>query len=308
MHTILITGGTGLVGQQLAKTLVEKGYRVIILTRHKPDGPLPDGISYALWDIKQQFIDVKAVQECQFIVHLAGAGVVEKKWTKSYQEEIVKSRVDSSSLLIHTLQHNSHQVKAVISASAIGFYGADKKPDVYFTEEDPMDNGFLGDTCHRWEESIRPVETLNIRLVKLRIGIVLSDLGGALAEFKKPIRFGVAAILGNGQQMISWIHIDDLCQMILFAIENNQLKGTFNAVAPVPVSNRLLTITLAKRMKGKLFLPVHVPAIFLKLLLGKRSIEVLKSTMVSSQKIAMAGYTFIYPTIEEAVENIIKDK
>jgi len=303
MQTILITGGTGLVGKNLTKHLTGNGYRVIILTRKIPlQKPADIRIEYALWNVEKQMIDIKAIQKADFIVHLAGAGVVDKKWTTAYKSEIVKSRTESSALLIHTLQNNKHSVKAVVSASAIGWYGEDLAPRKNgFIEQDAAASGFLGDTCKLWEQSIEPVEKLAIRLVKVRIGIVLSNEGGALPEFKKPLQFGVAGILGSGMQMVSWIHIDDLCRIFSAAIENEQLSGSYNAVAPLPVSNKTLTIELARQLKGKFFIPMHVPELVLKFILGERSIEVLKSTTVSCEKIKQAGFTFLYPSIEPAL-------
>jgi hypothetical protein len=307
MQTILITGGTGLVGKKLSQYLLSKGHKVIVLTRSLPrekgNDPL---LEYALWDVKKQTIDVAAIQKADFIVHLAGAGVVEKKWTDDYKKEIIESRTQSSELITGTLKNNSNQVKAIISASAIGWYGEDSKPGFAFTEEDPADDGFLGKTCKLWEESVEVAEEHGIRVSKLRTGIVLSNDGGALAEFKKPIKFGVAGILGSGKQMVSWIHIDDLCRMYRFAIENAAIHGSYNAVAPEPVNNKELTLKLAKLIKGTFYLPLHVPAFVLKLIMGTRSTEVLKSTTVSCTKIRNAGFTFVYPSIDAALAELCK--
>jgi uncharacterized protein len=304
MQTVLITGGTGLAGTALTELLVQKGYRVIILSRSKravnPENP---AVSYALWDVAAQTIDVAALQQADFIVHLAGAGVMDKRWTAAYKKEIVDSRTLSSALIVAALTNNANKVKAVISASAIGIYGPDSEPAIPFNEDAPADSSFLGETCRLWEASIDPVNALGKRLVKLRIGIVLSRKGGALAEFEKPLRLGVAAILGNGKQIISWLHIDDLCGMMLYAIENEGLAGTFNAVAPVPVSNKVLTLTLAREMKGKFFIPIHVPAFVLQLMLGPGSIEILKSTTVDCKKIQLAGYSFSNATINNALQH-----
>ncbi len=301
MQTILITGGTGLVGKALAQLLVSKGYRVIIMSRGKNNPSPTDTIVYAQWDTDKQTIDLAAVQQADYIVHLAGAGVMDKRWTDEWKKTIVESRTQSSRLLVDTLQKHPHQVKAVISASAIGWYGPDKTPVVPFTEDAPADSAFLGDTCRQWEESIQPVTQLGIRLVKLRIGIVLAEGGGALQEFKKPLRFRIAGILGNGKQVVSWIKGEDLCRMFLYAIENEGLQGVYNAVAPNPVSNRTLTLALARAVCGRFFIPMPVPAFMLKLIIGGGSIEVLKSTTVSSKKIQEAGFVFDYDTIEEAV-------
>ena len=306
MPTVLITGGTGLVGKHLANALVQKGYKVIILSRRITGQKQQENISYALWDIKKQRIDAGAIKQSDYIIHLAGAGVVDKKWTEAYKKEIRDSRTESSRLIIDTLKNNNNQVKAIVSASAIGWYGADTDPVKAFTETDATDKSFLGQTCKLWEESIEPVNTLGKRLVKLRIGIVLSNDGGALTEFKKSIRFGVAAILGSGKQIVSWIHIDDLCRLFIYAIENENLQGSYNAVAPQPVSNKTLTLALAKVIRGKFYIPVHVSAFILKIMLGERSIEVLKSATVSCKKILDTNFKFNYNDIETALADLGK--
>ncbi|MEO6548091.1 MAG: TIGR01777 family oxidoreductase [Ferruginibacter sp.] len=308
METILITGGSGLIGQQLTSHLLAKGYQVIILTRKMPLSKVAAAnTSYALWSVENKTIDAEAIRNCDYIIHLAGAGVVDKKWTDAYKAEIVKSRTESSALLIDALQKNPHKVKAVVSASAVGWYGEDpSRGKDGFIETDPADNSFLGETCKLWEQSIDPVQQLGIRLVKLRTGIVLSNEGGALVEFKKPTRFGIAGILGSGKQVVSWIHIEDLCRMYTEAITNEQLTGSYNAVAPQPVSNKELTMQLATHLKGKFYIPVHVPAVVLKIMLGTRSVEVLKSTTVSCKKITLAGYKFLFPTLNDALLDLCK--
>jgi hypothetical protein len=306
MQTVLISGGTGMVGRQLTKHLLKKGYQVIILTRKIPflKDAHPD-ISYALWNVADQTIDGNAVQKATCLIHLAGAGVVDKKWTEAYKDEIANSRTQSSALIIKALSNHTHSIKTIVSASAIGWYGEDPSPSANgFVEIDSAATGFLGETCKKWEESIAPVEKMGIRLVKLRIGIVLSNDGGALAEFKKPLQFGVAGILGTGNQMVSWIHIDDLCRLFIEGIEKEQLAGTYNAVAPQPVTNKELTIELAHQIKGRFYIPLHVPKFILKIMMGERSIEILKSTTVDCEKIKKTGFTFLYPSIEAALHQL----
>lgn len=303
---ILITGGTGLIGKALCEILLTKGYSVTVLSRSKGNIAENENLSYAHWDIKNKYIDPVAIANADYIIHLAGAGIVDKKWTKAYKKEIQESRVKSSELLIHSLQTNSHKVKAIICASAIGWYGPDLKENYQFAETDPADSHFLGETCKLWEDSIEPATKLGIRVCKIRTGIVLSKNGGALAEFLKPIRLGVAAILGNGKQLVSWIHIEDLCRIFIHAIENENLNGSYNAVAPAPVTNKTLMLTLAKIMKGIFFIPFYVPKFVLQVIMGESSIEVLKSTNVSCEKIRNTGFTFLYPSIEVALKQLLK--
>ena len=306
MRTILITGGTGLVGKALTERLLEKNYQVIILTRKIKDVETQKNVSYALWNVKEQKIDNDAIKKADAIIHLAGAGVMDKKWTENYKQEIRDSRVKSSELILNTLKKVSNNVQVIVSASAIGWYGRDKLPDHYFTEKENADAAFLGEVCKEWEDSIEPATTIGIRVVKLRTGIVLSEVGGAYPAFKSSLKFGIASILGTGKQMISWIHIDDLCRQYIFALENDILKGSYNAVAPNPVSNETLTVTIAKTLRGKFYIPIHVPQFILSLMLGKRSVEILKSATVSSDKIKAAGFTFLFPSAQSAIEFIEK--
>ena len=248
------------------------------------------------------------IRDRDYIVHLAGAGVADKLWTKKRKLEIVGSRTKSSALIVKALTEIPNKVRAVVSASAIGWYTptpVSNQPEISRTETDSSDPGFLGETCRSWEESLDPLTLLNKRLVKLRTGIVLSNAGGALKSFKMPIRFGIAPILGNGEQTISWIHVDDLCRIYLEAITNEKWQGVYNAVAPRPIDNKTFTRKLAKKMKGKFYIPFYVPSFVLKIFLGEMSIEVLKSVHVSANKITNAGFQFLYPTIDAAFQNLI---
>jgi uncharacterized protein (TIGR01777 family) len=308
MSTVLLTGGTGMIGTHLQNLLVEKGYNVIVLIRNeKQNKPSNKNISYAKWNVEKEKIDKDAIAQSDFIIHLAGANVAEKRWTNKRKKEIIESRTKSGELIVKSLKEIPNKVKAVISASAIGWYGLDTNESRQngFKEDAPAANNFLGNTCKFWEENIKPVEQLNKRLTIFRFGIVLSETGGALSAFKKPLNFGIAAILGDGKQIISWIHIDDLCRLLLFAIENENISGVYNAVAPQPVTNKELTLTLAKQMRGKFFIPVHVPAFVLKLALGELSIEVLKSATVNDDKIRKAEFDFLYPSIKKTLEALV---
>lgn len=307
MPVVLLSGGTGLVGSALTLLLLDKGYTVIVLTRNPPKQASSNPkLRYARWSVTEQTIDLDAVKEATHVVHLAGAGVVDKRWTPAYKTEILRSRTESAALLINAVRQHNPNIKAWVNASAIGWYGPDPEPMPTdwpgFIETDPPHNDYLGNTCVAWENSVAPVAELGIRLVKLRIGIVLSADGGALREFVKPLRFGIAGILGHGRQIISWIGIHDLCQLFLYALENPAMQGSYNAVAPQPVSNRELTLTLARQVRGRWFIPAPVPGFVLQLMLGESSIEVLKSTRVSSAKIIDAGFTFETPDIDSCLK------
>lgn len=309
MDTVMITGGTGMVGTALTKHLIDKGYQVIILSRKENQASANPAITFAHWDVEKQTIDSNAVAKADYIIHLAGAGVADKRWSEKRKKEIVESRTQSSALIVKALSETGNNVKAVVSASATGWYGADEKRfrgKKGFTEDAPADSEFLGKTCKLWEESISPVGRLGKRLVKLRTGIVLSNAGGALKEFKKPIKFGVASILGNGKQVVSWIHIEDLCRLFIFALENN-ISGVYNAVAPTPVTNGNLVLKLAAKLKGSFFVPMYVPGFLIRLIFGEMSIEVLKSVTVSSDKIRNEGFTFLYPSIEAALSQLTSE-
>jgi uncharacterized protein len=303
MATVVITGGTGMIGTALTRELVRREHAVIILTRKAKNAE--GKVVYKEWDVRNGRIDHTAIQEADYIIHLAGAGVADKRWTEKRKREIEQSRVKGSALLVKALQENTNHVRSVISASAIGWYGPDPQvPNPRpFIETDPADSAFLGATCVKWEDSIRPVASLGKRLVILRTGIVLSKEGGAYAEFKKPLKFGAATVLGTGRQVISWIHIDDLVRLYITAIENEQMHGVFNAVAPHPVTNKLFIKTIAKE-SGRFYLPVPVPSLALKIALGEMSIEVLKSATVSALKVQETGFQFLYPQLAAAVKNL----
>ena len=305
MQTVLITGGTGMVGQSLTNLLIDKGYKVIVLTRQKKQSSRLH-FSYAQWDVNKHWIEPTAIAAADFIIHLAGEGVADKRWTASRKKAILDSRVDTSRLIVKSLKDNPNKVKAIVAASAIGWYGPDndKSIETGFVETDAVDSSFLGDTCRQWEESMHQVKELGIRLVTIRIGIVFNKKGGALAEFIKPARLGVAAILGDGKQIVSWIHQYDLNRMMLFAIEQDQVTGVYNAVAPDPVDNATLTKAIAQRFH-KWAIPFKVPSFILKIMLGEMSVEILKSAKVSATKIIAAGFTFNYASMDEALDDLL---
>jgi len=307
MATVLLTGGTGMIGTHLQELLLSKGYSIIILVRHDAQKKASNNnIIYANWNVENGKIDKDAIASADYIIHLAGANVAEKRWTKKRKREIVESRTKSGELIVQSLKNIPNKIKAVISASAMGWYGADTNESIQngFKEDAPNANDFLGTTVKLWEEAIQPVKQLPKRLAILRFGIVLSKDGGALAEFEKPLKAGIAAILGNGKQIISWIHIHDLCRLLLFAIENENISGIYNAVAPQTINNKDFTLLLAETIRNRFFIPVHVPAFALKLVMGEMSVEVLKSATVNNDKIRSAGFNFLFPSVEAALQNL----
>ena len=307
MPCVLISGGTGLIGSHLVNHLIQKNYDIIILSRKKNQTSDNPKISYSYWNIKDNIIDAEVVRKADHIIHLAGAGVLDKKWTQEYKNLIIESRVKSAEMMINCLNESNHNVKTFVSASAIGWYGKDEKPLIRkegFVEGDPSSDDFLGKTCVLWEAASSRVATFGIRLVRLRTGIVFSNRGGAFERYKTPLKFGIAPILGNGKQVVSWIHIDDLCRMYCKAIENNYLNGNYNAVAPEPSTQKDLIMKLGQQMRNRFFIPVYVPRFAIKLLFGKRSIEILKSETVSDKKIKSNGFTFLYPSLESAINDL----
>ena len=305
METVLIAGGTGLVGQALTRQLLKEGFHVILLTRSLAEArknfQSQEHLEFAEWNPKVGQMDSKLFNRIQHVINLAGAGVADQRWSDKRKKEIKESRVLAGNLLAQQLASYGHSVKTYIGASAIGWYGPDPAPFTRaFVETDPAYTDFLGSTCKLWEESAAAIHLTAIRTVTFRIGIVLTPKGGALREFLKPLQVGVATTLGQGIQKVSWIHVQDLVSLFIYAIKHSSISGVYNAVAPDPVTNKELIRTLAWA-RGKFFMPFRVPSFFLKLVMGEMSIEVLKSTTVSAQKIIAAGFQFEFPSIRKAL-------
>lgn len=298
--TILITGGTGLVGTRLTEILQSKNYAVKYLSR---SAGVKNGIESFKWDVNAGTIDEKAFENVTAVIHLAGAGVADKKWTPQRKKEILDSRTKSTQLIKATLEKIDHKVECVVSASAIGYYGWDTG-GVWVKEGSRFGDDFLATVTKAWEEQVDEIETLGIRTAKLRIGIVFSEKGGALYELAKPIKYGVGAPLGAGDQYMSWIHIDDLCEMFIYAVENDAVTGVFNAVGPKPETNKVITKMTAEVLGKPCFLP-NVPSFVLKIMLGKRAAMVLGGSRVSSEKIQSLGFNFKFPELKKALEDLL---
>ena len=293
MKKILITGGSGLVGKKITALLERKGYEVAWLSRNPEKYKQK---SFA-WDVEKQSIEPEAIQWADGIIHLAGEGVADKRWTAGRKKAILQSRTQSTGLLKQAIEQSKKKLEAFISASAVGYYGFNTG-DTLMDENGNAGSDFLAQVVIAWESEVEKLADLGIRTVLLRIGIVLDNKGGALVEMLKP---PVAAPLGSGQQWMSWIQIDDLARMFLFAIENQEMYGTYNAVGPNPATNAELTKAAARKV-NKTYLNIGVPEFALKLILGEMAQMVLGGNKVSSKKIQKAGYSFRYPSLDEALE------
>lgn len=299
---VLITGGSGLVGTRLTQILLANGFTVSHLSR-KPTNTTGKVKIYH-WDIENGIIDEKALLEADYLVHLAGAGIADEKWTEERKKEIIDSRTKSLRLITASLQTLPHKIQAFTSASGIGFYGADTGEE-HISEQYTAGDDFVAECCTQWEAVADEIQNLGIRTSKLRIGIVLSTKGGALPKILLPVRFGVGAALGTGKQYQSWIHIDDLCELFIKSLTDESMNGVYNAVAPKPVTNYELTKTSAEILKRPFFMP-NVPAWTLKLVFGEMSIIVLGGNYILNQRISLeTDFQYQYTTVKKALESLL---
>lgn len=297
---VLITGGSGLVGQQLTALLQRSDFEVFHLSRkERPNAR----IKTFKWDVTGGYLAEDALDGIDIIVHLAGAGVDDKRWSATYKKEILQSRTLSTTLLFDVLKSRNHNVKLFISASAIGIY-PNTDHQVEFEESGPYGNDFLADVTKSWEAEVNKVSSLGIRIVVLRIGVVFSSEGGALDKMVQPVRYGFGAALGSGNQYLSWIHIEDLTRMFEFVIRNEKVAGTFNAVGPSPSTNREVTKCIAKTLNKVYFLP-NIPGFLLKLILGEIATIILGGTKVSSQKIENCGFEFKFRELKNTLADLL---
>lgn len=284
-----------MIGRALTSHLQQHGYEVAWLSRKSNKKQ-----KVFLWDMDNGTLEDEALHWCDGIIHLAGAGVADKRWTDKRKTQILESRTQSSRLLFESIQKLDRRPEVFVSASAVGYYGFDTGRELIH-EESPKGADFLAEVVARWEEEVLKIQTLGVRTVLLRTGTVLDKKGGALREMLKP---PVAAPLGSGRQYMSWIHLQDLAALYHFAL-SHPLTGIYNAVAPHPVSNKQLT-ELAAKEKGKPFVPVPVPAFLLRVVLGELADMVIGGSKVSSNKIEGEGFTFRFPFVKEALKDIYK--
>ncbi|PWK17828.1 hypothetical protein LV89_04275 [Arcicella aurantiaca] len=300
---VLITGGSGLVGTRLTEILIAKGFTVSHLSR-KPSST-NGKIKTFHWDIEKSIIDEKAIKEADYLVHLAGAGIADENWSKARKREIIKSRTKSIQLITNKLKTIPHKIKSFISASGIGFYGADTG-DEHISEQHTAGNDFVADCCIQWEAAADEIQDLGIRTVKLRTGIVLSEKGGALPRIIQPVRWGVGAALGTGKQWQSWIYLDDLCELYVKSITDDSMKGFYNAVAPNPVTNYELTKLSAEVLKRPFWMP-NVPAFAMKLVFGEMASIVLGGNYALNQRIKLeTDFQYKFTDVRMALEDLLK--
>jgi uncharacterized protein len=296
--TILIAGGTGLIGTQLTKMAQEAGHEVRILTRKATQAG-----QYA-WDPTKGTMDDSALEGVQVVINLAGAGIADGRWTVARKKLLIESRTQTADTLLAAFQRTKKYPDVYIGASAIGYYG--NTGEALVTEsKPPVSNDFMVQCCQAWEQATARIAELGIRTVTLRIGVVLALEGGALREFVRPLRLGVGGYFGAGQAWYSWIHRDDMCRMILWAAQNDRIVGVYNAVTPNAVRIKPLVKAIGKAMGAwALYLPA--PEFVLQLALGEMSAVVLNSNLVSAQKVLDAGFEFTYPEVDGALSAIFQ--
>lgn len=295
---ILISGGSGLIGSALTKLLMANGHEVNHLSRSKSS---ENNIPTFVWNLAKGEIDEAAFDGVEAIIHLAGAGIADERWTEKRKKIIIDSRVESANLLYRKAKELKPPLKVFISASGINYYGM-KTTDKIYTEEDRPTDDFIGKCCLLWEEAADQFDDI-ARVVKLRTGVVLSAKGGALEKIAKPIKLGVGAPLGSGKQWVPYIHIDDLCAMYLEVLENETYEGVYNAVNGDHITNKDLTKKTAKVLGKPLWLP-NVPSFVLIAALGDMSGLVLDGSRASAEKIKNQGFEFRFENLEEALTAI----
>lgn len=298
MAKILISGGSGLIGKALIKKLVNNNHEVSTLSRNSNS---IENTKVFIWDTINGKIDERAFENIDYIIHLAGAGIADKRWTKERKEEIIDSRVVSTQLLLSYVKKLKTPLKGFISASAVGYYGAITSENT-FTENDSAGKDFLGTVCKLWEDSILEFKKLGVPITILRTGIVLSNNGGALEKMKTP----VITPIGSGKQIMPWIHIEDLCQLYLDAV-NKKIVGIYNAVAPDYHTNKSFSKTLAKSFH-RIFIPFGAPSILFKIIFGELAVILLTGSKISSKKLIESGFKFQFPNLENALLHLAKNK
>ena len=298
---VLITGATGLIGNKLTELCHQKGWSVNYLSTSKNKLQNEQDYKGFYWDPLNGVIDEMSLKGVDAIFHLVGASIA-NRWTSDYKKEIISSRTVTTRLLLKTIKKNNYPIKKIVSASAIGIYPT-SLINYYNEDFKDVNQGFLGEVVKKWELEVDAFSTLNIDVVKLRIGIVLSKKDGALPKILVPIKYGLGASFGNGNQWQSWIHIDDLARLLIYVMEKN-ISGIVNGVAPNPVTNEELTKAIAEKVKRPLILP-NLPKAVLSVILGEMNIILFESQRVCSKKIENLGFEFRYPNLKPALDNLL---
>ena len=295
--TLLITGATGMIGSKLCQRMELQDIPFLTLTRN-PSGSSQNQI---FWDPEKGVIDSDGLKEISSVVHLAGESIG-KRWSRSLKERIRSSREKGTRLLCETLSRNNPPPKTLISASAIAFYGSSSTQT--FTESSSRGHGFLADIVQGWEESCQPLKAANIRVIHMRMGMVLSHSGGVLAKMLPFFKLGLGGTLGSGNQIMSWITLEDLIKLIFFFLDHEDHKGIYNAVSPSPMSNAEFTAILGWILKRPTLFPI--PARVLRLVFGEMAIEtMLASTRVIPERLMNSEFQFHHPELEEALKFIL---
>jgi len=302
MSKILITGTSGLIGSELSKFLAGNGHKIIRLSRTNKEGEFKS----FQWNIETGYLEQGALENVDHIIHLAGAGIANKRWTPIRKKEIIDSRVKSTELLYNSISKLDHKPKTFISASAIGYYGAITSEKIFLEDDSPGDD-FVAQVCKKWEDAANQFSEIGIRTIKLRLGVVLSPNGGALKKMMLPTNFGLGSTLGSGKQYFPWIHITDLINIIEKCIIDSEMNGIYNLVSPTHVNYNRFAKTLAKVMKKPYFMP-NVPSFLLKLIFGEMSQIILEVSRISPQKIIESGYAFNFTKLEDALEDLLMKK
>ncbi len=302
---VLISGATGLIGNEIVKQCHKKGYAVHYLTTDK--NKIQNNTNYQgfYWNPAKGEIDRQCFSGVTGVINLAGSTIT-KRWTAAYKNKIIESRVQSLELLNKTIKKlPSHSIQSFISASGIGIY-PNSLINYYEIDEKKIDSSFIGEVTKKWENGIHQLTSHDFPVATIRIGLVLSNKGGALTEMVKPIKYNLGAPFGSGEQWQSWIHIKDMASMFLFVLDN-KLAGVFNGVAPNPVTNNKLTKEIAAVLKRSLFLP-NIPKPVMNILMGEMAYILFSSQRVNCKRILNLGFQFQYLNIKNALENLLHKK
>ena len=299
---VLITGGTGFIGKHLTELLVKNGFSVSILSRNEEQNKAD--VFYYKWDVSNNFIEETAVISADYVIHLAGENIADKRWTAKRKEQIVQSREQSIGLIYSVLEKSNKKLEAFISASGIGIYGA-INGELICTENTLPASDFLGITCQKWEAATTKISNLGIRTVQIRTGLVLGKDDGFLKKLTPVFKYRLGSALGSGKQYMPWIHIDDLCSIYLEAINNTLMTGAYNSASTDNTTNTIFSKTLAKIYGYSIWLP-NVPAFLLKMAMGEMAQIIMTGRRVSSEKMEKLGFQFRYKKLEEALKDCVK--